>query len=162
MRIGLISDTHNEQHKVKLALEKFRQHNVELILHAGDITSTATLKLFTDFDVWISRGNMDRDRQLAKIASQLFGPGRFATTHELQIDGATIALLHGDSWTQLESRIKSKRYNYVIHGHTHVPQDEKIGQTRVINPGALGHARWHAPTCAVLDLTEHTLEWIEF
>lgn len=162
MRIGLISDTHNEQQKVKLALQKFQEHGVEIILHAGDITSTATLNLFSDFNVWISRGNMDRDRELPKVASQLFGPGRMATTHELKIDDTTFALLHGDSWTQLESRIKSKRYNFVIHGHTHVPQDETIGATRVVNPGALGHARWHSPTYAILDLTERTLEWFEF
>jgi len=162
MRIGLISDTHNEQQKVKIALDKFRQRAVSTILHAGDITNVATLNLFADFDVWIAQGNMDRDRNLRQTARRLFGIGRMGNTHALAFDDHSLALTHGDSWQRLETLITSHKYDYIIHGHTHVPQDERIGPTRVINPGALGSPRWRVPTCAILDLETDTLEWIEF
>ena len=47
MRIGLISDTHDEAHTLGLALARFRQAQVRTVLHAGDVTSVFTLKLFT-------------------------------------------------------------------------------------------------------------------
>ncbi len=162
MRIGLISDTHNEKQSVKLALDIFREAGIDIILHAGDITNVTTLKLFAGFDVWIARGNMDRDHQLHPVARELFGVGHLTMMHQLRFNGTTLALTHGDSWSQLTSLIQSERFNYVIHGHTHVPQDEKVGDTRVINPGALGHSRWEAPTCAILNLEIGDLQWLKF
>jgi putative phosphoesterase len=35
--------------------------------------------------------------------------------------------------------------DYLLHGHTHVPRDEKIGETRVLNPGSVGKANKGAP-----------------
>lgn len=45
----------------------------------------------------------------------------------------------------------------LLHGHTHVPRDEKIGRTRVLNPGAVGKANKGAPpSYAWLDIDEET------
>jgi len=162
MHIGLISDTHNEQQRIKKALEHFRWANITTVLHAGDISSVNTLRLFADFDMWGAVGNMDRDPQLRPTATALFGPGRLARVQRLTLHEVTIAMLHGDSWTTLESLVRSKNYTYIIHGHTHIPHDEMIGTTRIINPGAVGHPRgYHAPTCATLDLATGELVWIE-
>lgn len=165
MRIGLISDTHDEEHTLGLALARFRQAQVQTVLHAGDVTSAFTLKLFADFDVWIARGNMDHDPKLALAVTECFGAGRLARLHELDFNGARIAMTHGDSWQCLETLIRVRaedgQRRYVIHGHTHAPNDETIGPTRVINPGAIGRARWRCATCAILDLATDNLQWIE-
>lgn len=165
MRIGLISDTHDEAHVLGLALEHFRQAQVRTVLHAGDVTSALTLQLFADFDVWIARGNMDHDPQLALATVACFGAERLARVHELSFNGARIAMTHGDSWQRLESLIRAPvdggQRRYVIHGHTHAPNDALIGATRVINPGAIGRARWRCATCAILDLATDDLQWIE-
>jgi len=161
MRIGLISDTHNNRRTVKAALARFRREQIKTLLHAGDITNVATLEMFEGFDMWIARGNIDHDPNLVKVANVLFGPGRLANVHTLTFDGIHIAMTHGSSWQRLTSAIEAGTYNYVIHGHTHTPRDERIGATRVINPGALGRSRWKCATCAILDLATDALEWIE-
>jgi len=165
MRIGLISDTHDEEHTLGLALARFRQAQVKTVLHAGDVTGACTLKLFADFDVWIARGNMDHDPKLALAVTEGFGAERLARVHELNVHGAYIAMIHGDSWQRLEALIRAPAHDgqrrYIIHGHTHVPDDETLGNTRVINPGAIGRTRWRCPTCAILDLTTDDLQWIE-
>ena len=161
MYIGLISDTHNEHATLKAALARFRQTQVQTVLHAGDITSVSTLKLLAGFDVWIARGNMDHDPRLTPAADALFGPERLARVHELELNGARIAVTHGDSWQRFETLVRAATYDYVIHGHTHTPNDETIGPTRVINPGALGHSKWRCATCAIVDLTTGDLQWIE-
>jgi len=157
MRIGLISDTHNEHQRVKQALERFRQQQITIVFHAGDVTDAATLQLFVGFDVWLAKGNMDRDLRLRRTAQELFGPGRMAAVHHLSVAGAAVALLHGDDSAILDSLIRSETYAFVIHGHTHIPQDESVGSTRVINPGALVRI----PTCATLDLETGDLIWLE-
>jgi putative phosphoesterase len=165
MRIGLISDTHDEAHTLGLALARFRQAQVRTVLHAGDVTSVFTLKLFTDFDVWIAKGNMDHDPKLALAVTEYFGAERLARVHDLRFNGARITMTHGDSWQRLEALIRApaedEQRRYVIHGHTHAPDDETIAGTRVINPGAIGRTRWRCATCAILDLTTDDLQWIE-
>ena len=145
MRIGLISDTHNDQQTTKAALARFRQAQIETLLHAGDVTNVKTLRLFEGFDMWIARGNIDHDPNLLKVANELFGPGRLANVHQLTFDGVRIAMTHGSSWQRLTSLIRDKSNNYVIHGHTHTPRDERVRTMRAARhassiPARLGTA----------------------
>ncbi|PIY60138.1 hypothetical protein COY95_03330, partial [Candidatus Woesearchaeota archaeon CG_4_10_14_0_8_um_filter_47_5] len=59
---------------------------------------------------------------------------------------------------KFEGMINSKKYDYVLTGHTHEIRDEKIGSTRVINPG--GHYYGNEGTVAVLDLNTDSVEFI--
>jgi putative phosphoesterase len=161
MRIGLVSDTHNDQARIRRALERLEQEGISLVIHAGDVTNTKALRLFSDFDVWIARGNMDRDPALARVSRELFGPGRLREIQELTLDGARLAVIHSGETTRWRSLVSSKEYEYVIHGHSHKPRDERFGATRVINPGALGSTRFRVPTFAILDLETGDLSWIE-
>ncbi|MBN2006030.1 MAG: YfcE family phosphodiesterase [Anaerolineae bacterium] len=161
MKIALIADTHGEQQRIQTALDRFRREAVDTLFHAGDVADSATLRLFAGFDVWIARGNMDRDPGLPAAVRELFGAGRLVVEHILSVDGVKIAVVHGDNSARLEALIRSGEYRYVVHGHTHARKDERVGLTRVINPGALSHPRGFAATCAILDLDADRLEWIE-
>ena len=160
MRIGLIADTHNHLQNVERAVARFRAEGVRALLHAGDITGPHVLRALAGFDVWVVRGNMDRDSSLGTVAAQLFGAGRMAKVHYLTLDGRRIALLHGDDRSLLEILSRSGGYAYVIHGHTHTARDKYIGRTRVINPGALGGSGWRPRSCAILNLKTGELEYL--
>lgn len=160
MRIGLLADTHNNLHTVDVAAQRFREEGVVTLLHAGDVTGPQVLHALRSFDLWIAWGNMDRDPSLQPAAAALFPAGRLAYTHSLTLAGRALALLHGDDAERLQTLIRSGEYDYVIHGHTHAFCDQRIGTTRVINPGALGSTRWHAPTFAILDLATGELQLI--
>ncbi len=161
MQVGLLSDTHNEIHKVRRAVERLRAADVHVVLHAGDVVRTQVLRALTDFDVWLARGNMDHATDLAAVVAELFGPDRLAEWHNLTLEGHRIALLHGDDQIRLRTLIRDGAYDYVIHGHTHTPRDERIGDTRVINPGALGSRGWRPGTFAILNLNTGDLARIE-
>ena len=160
MLCGLLSDTHNNKENVKRALKRFRQTKVEVILHAGDVTSTQTLDLMADFDVWIAQGNMDRDPGLRARSRRLFGPGRFHPLHKLELAQTKIALVHSDLHDDWSNLVHSGDYQYIIFGHTHIAKDTRIGVTRIINPGSLSGTRYKSPSCAVLDISQDTLIWI--
>jgi putative phosphoesterase len=161
MRIGIIADTHNDQSLIRKALSHFRRQQIDIILHAGDVTSARVLPLFEGYDLWIARGNMDHDPALMPRAQSLFGSGRYKSVHTLDLDGHKIALIHDGESSTARELLRSKTYDYLIHGHTHHTRDERILSTRVINPGAIGNTRWHRPSLATLDLTTDDLSIVE-
>ncbi|MBN1260384.1 MAG: metallophosphoesterase family protein [Anaerolineae bacterium] len=161
MRIGLLSDTHNQVQNVKRAAETFRSHGVHTVLHAGDITGPNVVRALQGFDVWLAWGNMDRDAHVGSLVVEIFGSGRIDTVQFLNLHGKSLVLLHGDDGDRLRALIRSGAYDYVIHGHTHAWRDERVGCTRVINPGALGGSGWRARTYAILDLAMDDLTRFE-
>ena len=46
MKIGLISDTHDNIQKTQNAIMSFKDRNVEIVIHAGDIVSPETVEVF--------------------------------------------------------------------------------------------------------------------
>ena len=49
--------------------------------------------------------------------------------------------------------------DFLLHGHTHVPRDERIGETRVLNPGTVGKPdKGAAAAFAWLDVDDATSE----
>jgi predicted phosphodiesterase len=52
----------------------------------------------------------------------------------------------------------STDFDYILHGHTHQPDDYHLGTMRIINPGALHRVR--IKTVALLDLATDELEFI--
>jgi predicted phosphodiesterase len=58
----------------------------------------------------------------------------------------------------MDRLLAAQEHDYLLHGHTHVRRDERVGKTRVINPGALHRAA--EKTVALLDLAADRLEYL--
>jgi putative phosphoesterase len=149
MKIAILSDTHSRVATVERALALVAQRDVELILHCGDIEDADTVRLFPANTHFVF-GNCDHDKPGIRRAVADIG----ATLHEplgrLVLGKRSLAFLHGDDQRLLEMTIASGSFHYVFHGHTHQQRDERVGKTRVINPGALHRAR--PKTFMVLDV----------
>src|SRR5208283_4910686 len=95
MKIAVMSDTHSRSATVQAALKLIAPHQVELILHCGDIEEAETVSLFPKNTHFVL-GNCDMDRAGIKAAIDTIG----ATLHEpfgnLELAGKQIAFLHGD------------------------------------------------------------------
>jgi uncharacterized protein len=161
MRIGLVADTHNDHANTLRALARLRTERITHLLHAGDVTSAQTLRLFEGFDVWIARGNMDHDPGLIAVAQELFGPGRFRRAHNLTLHTTPVAVVHDGDAVQARQIIFDRVAEVLVLGHTHSRRDERLDGIRIINPGALGNTRWQRPTFAILDLSTGDLTWVE-
>lgn len=161
MRIGLISDTHDDLRNLEAALSILRAERIDTIVHCGDVCSTALVRAMAGFDVWIARGNMDRQNELAPTVEALFGVGRLAWLQRPMLDGHAVAVIHASDEDMLQSLAKSGRFTHVFHGHSHRPRDIVIGQTRVINPGALGSERVLRSSFCILDLANGEARFID-
>lgn len=161
MKVGIISDTHDDAGNLAAALGVLRSEGVTKILHCGDLCGPDIIRMLSGFDVRIAGGNMDRQVGLEQAAEEMLGPGRLTWLHEFTLDGYPAAMLHGDNDEVLDSLIASGEYAYVFHGHTHRRRDQMVGRTRVINPGALGGMRCQTRSFCILDPTTGQARFVE-
>lgn len=148
MKIGIISDTHDNLDKLRDALALFRRQNVGHIIHAGDWVSPFTVALLKKeqlpfFGVF---GNNDGDRLLLDRFS---GGNIHRSGTEVEIDGLRILVLHEPD--NLEALAASGFFDLIIHGHDHKPSVTTMRETIVVNPGECGGWVSGKATAAVFD-----------
>lgn len=162
MILGILSDTHGHWARTVVALRLLRQAGAEAFVHCGDVGGADVLDELAGLRAWVLCGNMDDASALCgtpglTVAPQ--GPLR------IELDGRVLVAFHGHEgefgrWLAALDRHgelppKLGRCDYILHGHTHVPRDVRVGPVRIINPGALHRAATH--TVATLDLRTDTV-----
>ncbi len=163
MRIGVLSDTHNNIGNLLKALRFFGEAGITQLLHCGDMADLMTARQMKDFDVIYVNGNMDDSAEAVSYVVWSLNPRNETPgdVFEGTLNGVSIAATHGHLTQKLDKLIRSRRYKYVFHGHTHRQRDEKISKTRVINPGALGGARYGPRTVCVVDLENDNAQFVQ-
>jgi len=151
MKIGIISDTHENMPLIAKAVEIFNNEKTELVLHAGDIISPITFKEFKNLKCKMIAvyGNNDSEK---KFLSERFSQvGEIHTRYyETEIEGKKILLIHEPDL--LEPIIASQKYDVIVYGHTHKLDIRTEGKTLVLNPGECGGWLTGRSTIAILEL----------
>ncbi|MCA9948366.1 MAG: metallophosphoesterase family protein [Anaerolineales bacterium] len=162
MRIGVLSDTHNNIGNLRKALQIFREKGITTLVHCGDMANIATAQQMAGFNVIYVSGNTDSPPEAVKDAVWLLDPNHneIGNVYSGELDGVKIAATHGHLTHELDKLIKTNKYAFVFHGHTHRKRNETIKQTRVINPGALGGARYEPRSIAIVDLVEGHVKFL--
>ena len=159
-KIAIISDSHDNLANIKKTFDFLKKEMVKTVLHCGDISTLLTLKeILNQFSgkIYIVFGNADKDNfEVTKMGvnsqSCLKVLGELG---EIKINGKNIAFTH---FPKLARELaESKKYDLVFYGHTHKPWEEKIGKTRLINPGNLAGIYYKA-TFATYDTKLNKLE----
>jgi len=155
--IGILSDTHGKVPQARAAAALFDQLGVSLIIHCGDVGG---LEVFSEFVgrpfrfVWGNTdhpsGRLHADLKTVEIKEPEQVPLRIASSDR------SIDVFHGHE-SQFHRVLDNPQADYILHGHTHVARDERIGSARIINPGALHRAR--AYTVATLDPVEDVVQF---
>jgi len=143
MLIGVMSDTHDEIARTEKAVALFNNEGVEHVLHAGDLVSPFMVDTLKDLAAPLTGvfGNNDGDHAL--LAKRLVPYPRLkigGTFARLDLDGVTVALLHGNDTGLLETLAGCTSLDLLVHGHTHHPEIRRNGSLLIINPGeTYGH-----------------------
>lgn len=131
MKIGVISDTHLTEptsNLLRVADRIFK--DVQMVLHAGDLTHAAILDVFGEKEIIAVCGNMD----VYEVST--FLPDR----RVVQVKNYRIGLTHG--WgraERIEDRIRSSFNNVdaIVYGHTHKAVNyRREDGVLMFNPGA--------------------------
>jgi uncharacterized protein len=159
MLIGIMSDTHNDVEAIKLAISIFRERDIKIVIHAGDITSPRMLEYLIDFDCYVVLGNGDIiDSEDINLKASSLGLRSVGDKVEFECCGKNFIVFHGHDVPMYREAVSSGKYNFIIKGHTHHFENYVSNECRIINPGAVyGHDE---SSIAILDTETDRVEKI--
>ena len=155
-KIGIISDTHGLVNETVLAVQLFRERNVQSVIHCGDIDSSAVVRAFQGLETHFVLGNMDGDSDSLRSAVEETGNHFHGWFGSLELSGKRIAFLHGHQSDKFEQELASGNWDLLCYGHTHVAALQIHDSTMLLNPGAF--KRVFRPTVAIVTLPDLTVE----
>ena len=161
--IGIISDSHDNLNAIRKAVEFFNNNDVKAVLHAGDIVSPFTARVFKELKpkLYFVFGNNDGDKITLTRWFEEIGATSCGDFGDLTIDGLHIALLHGTNEALVRALARSGDFDVVIRGHTHNPGVKIIKGTPVINPGECSGVLSGKATVAILEIANLNVEITE-
>ncbi|WP_313691461.1 metallophosphoesterase [Halorarum halobium] len=135
MKVGVVSDTHDNARYVESAVQLF-EGTADAVVHCGDVIAPFSATPFdAGFEFHAVRGNNDGEWALAD-AIDSFGT-YLGEMGELTFDGVEFAVHHGTSEPIVDALIDCGRYDYVVRGHTHERVHEERDGTVHLNPGGV-------------------------
>ena len=154
MRIGILSDTHDNLPMVERAVARLNGLSPDLVLHAGDFVSPFVIPRLASLScpcIGIF-GNNDGDRAALAARARESGNVEIRGCFTVrQADGRSIALLHGHEPDALLEIAAAGIFDVIVHGHTHRPSITEEGGTLVVNPGEVCGYLTGKATIAVLE-----------
>jgi putative phosphoesterase len=167
MRVGVVSDVHNNATALQYALEHLA--DCELLLNLGDLVfeyrvdpdivqiarRTGLIGIAGNHEKTILRhpGSSLRDKLAPDDLDYL---NDLPASRELQVSGFALLVAHGSPWDDANAshcesvhegnldsmdRLASVPADVILLGHTHVPMLTRVAGKLVINPGSCGDAR---------------------
>jgi putative phosphoesterase len=133
--LGIISDTHGHADRARKAVEALRAHGATHIIHLGDVGSEAVLDHLVGMPATVVFGNGDDHRGLTRYA-EFLGINVAHPATVMEAKSIKIGITHGHIDTEIFN-LMEQDVDVLLHGHTHQKRDERIGSTRVMNPGAV-------------------------
>jgi uncharacterized protein len=146
MKIGILSDTHDNLVQVEKAVRFFNLKKVDLVLHAGDFVAPFTiLRLKKLLCAWQGVfGNNDGEKQgLRAVSEGRIVPGPL----RLSAGGKNIVVVHDIQSIDL----KKEKARFIIFGHSHKPEIINEPGRLIINPGECGGWLTGRSTVAIAD-----------
>ena len=132
MLIGLISDTHIPDRAKKIPENVYSAFkNVDLILHAGDLTSLNVIEELENIAPVIAiQGNMDRVNGI-----------NLPTAKVLEAEGLRIGIVHGEVYPRADTQqllylARELNVDILVSGHSHQPKIEQTEGILLLNPGS--------------------------
>lgn len=159
MLLGILSDTHDRVDATAEGMRLLKAEGAQFFIHCGDVGSVRVLDHLAGEKAAFIFGNNDWEQAELRQYAQSIGIACLGEWGSLELAGKKIAVTHGDNARLLNRLVKEQLHDYVLLGHSHIPGEKRVGQTRIINPGALHRAT--VKTVALLDLTSDHLRWLE-
>lgn len=157
MRIGIVSDTHNQLRNCQRIVEIFNAARVERVVHTGDITQAKTLRVLADLAAPLCGvyGNNDLERPSLEATCADLGLHFVDPPLRLEWGRRHIAVVHDP--LDIDSGLLAD-CDVVLHGHDHRLVVERRNGALVLNPGeCAGHMTGYNAV-GVLDLTSLRVE----
>ena len=161
MRIGVVSDTHDNLRNVRRIVELLREARVARVVHTGDITRPDTLEALAGVGVPIHGvfGNNDLDRE---------GLGRAAALYSIELAEPPLRLVWAERRItvvhdpEVHAQLAPGPGELLLHGHHHRRVLERERGALVFNPGECAGWLDGHNSVGVVDLERLDAELLRF
>jgi putative phosphoesterase len=156
LKIGILSDTHNQIARTAQAVAMLQSAGAERLVHCGDISEPELIPIVAVLPTYFTFGNHDADmvrhldQAIAAAGSYSLGWGDV-----IELGGKRLGVAHGHMHLDIR-RIMALQPDYLLSGHLHFPVDRMQDGVRRICPGALHRAEQF--TVALLELETGELQ----
>ena len=136
MKLGIITDTHDNKPAIVKAISIFNDRQVDLVVHAGDMIAPFSAALFAELKAPLKFHFGNNDGEIILLRKMLLDIGAevYKYDFEFELGGRKILVQHEP--TNLEVIAESNKYHLIIYGHTHEPDKRIVGnRTLILNPG---------------------------
>jgi hypothetical protein len=162
MKIGVLSDTHDNLTNLVPVLETFKERGIKTLIHCGDLTSLDMISHFKGFRMIYTIGNMDVATGAIKKRIEKMNTDNFAgMVYRGKLDGVPVAVTHSHIDGKVMELVQEQRFKWIFHGHTHEKRDEVVRGVRIVNPGALGGLGREPRSFCIVDLDTEDVEFIQ-
>lgn len=149
MKIGILSDTHDNLPRIRQAVDRFNQLGVEFVIHCGDFIAPFSLKPLQNLncDYVGVYGNNDGE----KMGLQSSSSGRIRVEPAtIELAGRKISFFH---YIEIFFNLAadSQAFDLICYGHTHQARVERRGKSLIVNPGECGGWLYGTSTIALVD-----------
>ena len=143
MKIGIISDSHDDIENVQEAITIFNKNKMDYVIHAGDYIFPGIIKEFAKLNAKLIGvlGNNDGEKNgILKSFIDVNGELK-GEIGEIEIDEIKFGIYHGTDREIKESIARSRKFDILICGHTHKREPQNSGtietnkDTFILNPG---------------------------
>lgn len=147
MKIGILTDTHDNLPKIERAVKFFNKNKVDFVLHAGDFIAPFSIPLLKKLTCdWRGVfGNNDGEKDgLTGISEGKIRPGPL----RIELQDKKITLVHDAKTIDLDKEEAS----LIVIGHTHKPEIIKKYNKLIVNPGECGGWMTNRSSVAIVNL----------
>ncbi len=147
--VGILSDSHGDAAATARAVAILTERGVVQLFHCGDICGEAVLDELAGHPCSFVWGNCDSPTPALNRYGERLGLCRLLPPQRIELAEKCIAVFHGHE-RGFDAAAGGDGLDYLFYGHTHRFGDHRVGNCRLINPGALYRAK--PRTCATLNL----------
>jgi putative phosphoesterase len=144
MKVGIISDTHDDIENVQEAIQIFNKNKVDYVIHAGDYVFPGIVREFKNLNAKFIGvlGNNDGEKDgISKTFMEINGELK-GDLGEIEIDGIRFGIYHGTNSRIKQTIYLSQIYDILVCGHTHKKEPKESGAIKsnkesfILNPGS--------------------------
>lgn len=156
MKIGILSDIHDNVWNLRVALATLRE--VDALICCGDLCSPFIIGLLAnglpERPIHIVFGNNDGDLfRIAQLAAKWPQIQLHGETYVGELGGKRVAVNH---YPSIAATIARRQFDLICYGHDHQFKVVRSGDTLIVNPGTImgynpGVQSDVAATCVVYD-----------
>ncbi len=161
MRIGVVSDTHNNLKNVQRIVDLFNESAVDRVIHTGDITQAKTLDVFGALTMPMHGvfGNNDVERETLDAAILANGFRFVEPPLQLTWHDRTIIVVHDPR--EFEGHLTAT-HELALHGHTHLHREVRRGHQLIYNPGECAGHMAGLNAIGIVDLASLSTQLLKF